>query len=173
VHFQRVEKGKNLKKTITIKVNGVKSQVDVGPYDLLNRVLREYLGLTGTKKGCDYGGCGSCTVLLDGRAVYSCMVPAYRLTEKNEIQTIEGLAESDNALHPIQESFLRNSASQCGFSTPGMVMSAVGLLKENPNPSDDEIRQAISGNLCRCTGYVSIIRAISDAASKIRSQDHQ
>lgn len=153
-------------------MNGVKYRIEVGPYDLLNRVLRDYLGLTGTKKGCDYGGCGSCTVLLDGKAVYSCMVPALRLSELRDIQTIEGLTQSE-ILHPIQDSFLRNSALQCGFSTPGMIMSALGLLKENPNPSDDQIKQAISGNLCRCTGYVSIVKAISDAASRMQTNSKQ
>jgi len=154
-------------KTVTFRVNGIQERVVVGPYDLLNKVLRDHLGLTGTKRGCDYGGCGSCTVLLDGRAVYSCMVPASRLDGKT-VETIEGLTDT-NVLHPIQESFMKYSALQCGFSTPGMIMSALGLLRENSNPSEDQIKQAISGNLCRCTGYVSIVRAISEAAKSIKS----
>jgi aerobic carbon-monoxide dehydrogenase small subunit len=152
-----------LKKSVSLIVNREKYAIEAAPYDLLNKVLRETLGLTGTKKGCDYGGCGSCTVLLNGRAVYSCMIPVLRLGNGSEIQTIEGISSGDD-LHPMQESFLRNFASQCGFSTPGMIMSAIGLLKENPDPTEDQIKQAISGNLCRCTGYVSIIRAIADAA---------
>ncbi len=154
-------------KTVTFKVNGIAEKVIVGPYDLLNKVLRDRLGLTGTKRGCDYGGCGSCTVLLDGRAVYSCMVPASRLDGRT-VETIEGLTETD-ILHPIQDSFLKNSALQCGFSTPGMIMSALGLLRENTNPTDDQIKQAISGNLCRCTGYVSIVKAISEAAKSMKT----
>lgn len=154
-------------KTVTFRVNGMEQKIAVGPYDFLNKVLRDYLGLTGTKRGCDYGGCGSCTVLLDGRAVSSCMVPAGRLDGKT-VETIEGLTDT-NVLHPIQESFMKNSALQCGFSTPGTIMSALGLLRENPKPTEDQIKQAISGNLCRCTGYVSIIKAISDAAKSIKT----
>jgi aerobic-type carbon monoxide dehydrogenase small subunit (CoxS/CutS family) len=147
-----------MKKTIELKVNGKTYSVDVGPYDSLNKVLREYLGLTGTKRGCDYGGCGSCTVLVDQKSVYSCMYPALR-AERMEITTIEGL-ETDGEMNPIQKAFVQANAFQCGYCTPGLVMAAHALLLSNPSPTDEEITDAISGNLCRCGVYPNIMKAI-------------
>lgn len=127
-------------------------------------VLRNELGLTGTKIGCNTGSCGSCTVMMDGQAVLSCILPVEAAAGK-EIVTIEGLA-SDGQLDPVQEAFVEEGAIQCGFCTPGMVMSAKALLLENPQPAEEEIRTAIAGNLCRCTGYAKIIKAVQSAAEK-------
>ena len=135
--------------------------VDVKAYDSLNKVLREYLLMTGTKRACDFGGCGSCTVLVDGEPVYSCMVPAARMVGR-EVTTIEGLAHNGK-LDPIQEAFVKCGAIQCGFCTPGLIMSVKFLLDKNPNPSRDEIIEGITGNICRCTGYTKIIEAVQDA----------
>jgi aerobic carbon-monoxide dehydrogenase small subunit len=143
---------------IVLNVNQREYPVEVAPDDLLVDVLREKLGLTGTKKGCSTGDCGACTVILDGRAVTSCMILAVS-AEGKAITTIEGLPV-DGQLDPIQQSFLDHHAVQCGYCTPGMVLSAKALLDENPHPSEDEIRQAISGNLCRCTGYQKIVEAV-------------
>ncbi|RKY95136.1 MAG: (2Fe-2S)-binding protein, partial [Candidatus Hydrothermota bacterium] len=129
-------------------------------------ILREDLGLTGTKRGCDTGECGACTVLMNGRSVNSCLVLAGEV-EGAEIITVEGLG-GEEALHPLQEAFLEEDAVQCGFCIPGMLMSAKYLLDRNPDPSEEEIREAISGNLCRCTGYIPIIRAIKRAALKLK-----
>ncbi|MEN6369554.1 MAG: (2Fe-2S)-binding protein [Thermotogota bacterium] len=148
-----------------LTINGVRRTVDASPGDTLLEVLRRE-GYVGVKKGCGSGDCGACTVLLDGRAVNACLV----LTAKAEgkvIVTIEGLAKGD-ALHPIQAAFLDEGAVQCGYCTPGMVLSAYDLLSRNPAPSEGEIREAISGNLCRCTGYVKQIRAIQAAAEQMR-----
>lgn len=149
---------------ILLKVNGTNYHVTVEPRRTLVEVLRENLGLTGTKKSCNEGDCGACTVLMDGRPVASCLVLAMDAQGK-EILTIEGLSEGEK-LHPIQEAFLKHGAIQCGFCTPGMVMSAKALLDENPEPTATEIRKAISGNLCRCTGYQHIVDSIM-AASKM------
>ncbi len=143
---------------VDLKVNGVNYQVKIPPWRTLVEALRETLGLTGTKKSCNEGECGACTVILDGRPVTSCLVLAID-AEGKDIRTIEGLSE-DETFHPVQESFLKHGAIQCGFCTPGMVMSAKALLDENPNPSLMEARKAISGNLCRCTGYQHIINSI-------------
>ncbi len=143
---------------IVLNVNQREYPVEVAPDDLLVDVLREKLGLTGTKKGCSTGDCGACTVIMDGRAVTSCMILAVS-AEGKSITTIEGLP-ADGQLHPIQQAFLDHHAVQCGYCTPGMVLSAKALLDENPHPSEDEIRQAISGNLCRCTGYQKIVEAV-------------
>jgi len=148
---------------ITLRVNGTTYTLDVKPQRTLLEVLRETLGLTGTKKSCNQGECGSCTVLMDGKPVASCLVLAID-AEGTEIITIEGLSEGEK-LHPIQEAFLKNGGIQCGFCTPGMVMAAKALLDEHPNPTVAEIRKAISGNLCRCTGYQQIVNAI-EAASR-------
>ena len=148
------------RKLLQMKVNGKPVEILVKPNRTLLDVLREDLGLTGTKKGCGQGDCGSCTVIMDGRAVHSCLVLALQATGK-EVETIEGLGTSEN-LHPLQASFIRNGAVQCGFCTPGMLMSAVALLRKKENPTEEEIRKAISGNLCRCTGYVKIVKAIQD-----------
>jgi len=149
---------------ITLKVNGTDYRLNIEPRRTLLEVLRENLGLTGTKKSCNEGNCGACTVLMDRRPVASCLVLAIDAQEK-EILTIEGLSEGEK-LHPIQEAFLKHGAMQCGFCTPGMVMSAKAFLDENPEPTMTEIRKAISGNLCRCTGYQHIVDSIL-AASKM------
>ena len=143
---------------IELSVNGNKYQLKVEPWRTLLEVLREKLGLMGTKKSCNEGECGACTVIMDGKAVTSCLVLALDAQGK-DIITIEGLSKGET-LHPIQESFLKHGGVQCGFCTPGMVMSAKALLDENPKPTLDETRRAISGNLCRCTGYQHIINSI-------------
>ncbi|MDP9242435.1 MAG: (2Fe-2S)-binding protein [Actinomycetota bacterium] len=130
---------------------------------LLVSFLRETLGLTGTNVGCDTSSCGACTVLLEGESVKSCTVLAVQ-ADGMEITTIEGLAPSEQELHPMQEAFRRNHGLQCGFCTPGMVMTAVGLLQENPHPTETEVRSGLEGNLCRCTGYHNIVRAVLDVA---------
>ena len=144
-------------------VNGKPVEVKVDPSWTLLYVLREELKLTGTKKGCEKGDCGACTVLLQGKPVNSCLVLALQ-AEGREIETIEGLGEADN-LHPLQKSFIVNGAVQCGFCTAGMLLSAAALLRKNPDPTEKEIRTAISGNLCRCTGYQKIVKAIQDVAA--------
>lgn len=151
-----------MKREITLRVNGEECSVTVAGRDTLLDVLRGPLGLTGTKKGCDQGDCGACTVLLDGRPVASCLVLAADARGR-EITTVEGLAVN-GCLHPVQQAFIRHFATQCGFCTPGMIMAAVGLLGENPHPTEDEVRAALAGNLCRCTGYGAIVRAVLDVA---------
>jgi carbon-monoxide dehydrogenase small subunit len=149
---------------IGLKVNGIDYRLKIEPWRTLVEVLRENLGLMGTKKACNEGECGACTVIMDGRAVTSCLMLAIDARGK-EILTIEGLSEGEK-LDPIQESFLKNGGLQCGFCTPGMVMSAKALLNENPNPTLIETREAIAGNLCRCTGYQHIINSIMDVSSQ-------
>jgi carbon-monoxide dehydrogenase small subunit len=144
-------------------VNGDAMEAMVNPTWSLLRVLREELGLTGTKKGCERGDCGACTVLLDGNPVNSCLVLALQ-AEGKKVETIEGLGTAER-LHPLQKSFIQNGAVQCGFCTPGMLLSALALLRKNPNPTEEEIRRAISGNLCRCTGYTKIVKAIQDVST--------
>jgi carbon-monoxide dehydrogenase small subunit len=153
---------------ITLKINGHPYQVTIPSNWTLNDVLRNRLDLTGTKRACDYGGCGSCTVLMDGVDVYSCSILAVEAHAK-EIQTIEGLGDSEN-LHPLQKTFALSYAAQCGWCTPGMIMSAKALLDRNPRPTESEVRAALSGVLCRCTGYSSIVRAVLDAARVIRGE---
>jgi carbon-monoxide dehydrogenase small subunit len=147
------------KMILRMKVNGKTVEAWVDPTWTLLRVLREELGLTGTKEGCGQGDCGACTVIMNGKAVQACLVLALQ-AEGQEIETIEGLGTPEK-LHPLQASFLDNGAVQCGFCTPGMLMSAVALLRKNPHPTEEEIKKGISGNLCRCTGYVKIIQAIA------------
>ena len=147
-------------------VNNEAYLVDVEPHWTLLRVIRDVLGLTGTKEGCGVGQCGACTVLMDGKAVNACLVLALRARGK-EIITIEGLAQ-DNTLHPLQQAFIDYGAIQCGFCTPGLILSAKAFLDNNPSPTSDEIRAGIVGNLCRCTGYVKVIEAIQAAAEAIR-----
>lgn len=147
---------------LNMSVNGVEVSVDIKPYERLIDVLRERLNLTGTKEGCGVGECGACTVIVDGKTVNSCLVLAASMEGKS-ITTIEGLMENEK-LHPIQESFIRHHALQCGFCTPGLILSAKALLDENPNPSREEIKIGISGNLCRCTGYEQVVEAIEDVA---------
>lgn len=155
-----------MKEIVSLRVNGETHTLALEPNVTLQEVLREHLGLTGTKKGCDSGECGACTVLMDGMTVNSCLVLAVT-AEGKEITTIEGLAQ-DGDLHPLQTSFHELGAIQCGYCSPGMILSAKALLDRNPNPSQREIQEAISGNLCRCTGYVKIIEAIEAAASSMR-----
>jgi carbon-monoxide dehydrogenase small subunit len=157
-----------MKEIVSLRVNGETHTLALEPNVTLQEVLREHLGLTGTKNSCDTGECGACTVLLDGMAVNSCLVLAMDASGK-EITTIEGLAREGD-LHPLQQSFHDLGAIQCGFCTPGMIMSAKALLDRNPTPSQDEIQEAISGNLCRCTGYVKIVEAIEAAASNMREE---
>jgi carbon-monoxide dehydrogenase small subunit len=151
---------------LTMTLNSESVTVEVEPSDLLVDVLRDKLGLTGTKIGCSEGECGACTVIMDGQAVLSCLLPAMK-AHGCEVVTIEGLSRGD-ALHPLQQAFVEQGAVQCGYCTPGMIMSAKALLDENPQPSLEEIEEAIAGNLCRCTGYLQIIEAI-EAAIESRS----
>lgn len=152
---------------ITVTVNGVTYTHDVEPRLLLVHYLRDVLNLTGTHIGCDTSQCGACTVLLNGKAVKSCTLFAVQ-ADGAEITTIEGLAR-DGQLHPVQEGFWEKHGLQCGYCTPGMIMTAVDFLQRNPKPTEEEIRHAIEGNLCRCTGYQNIVRAIQYAAEKMRS----
>jgi carbon-monoxide dehydrogenase small subunit len=152
---------------MTLNVNGVVYRLKIDPWRTLVEVLRESLGLVGTKKSCNEGECGACTVIVDGRAVASCLMLALDAMSK-EIITIEGLSEGEK-LDPIQESFLKHGGIQCGFCTPGMVMSAKALLDENPNPTLGAVREAIAGNLCRCTGYQHIIDSILEASNQIKA----
>lgn len=149
-------------RTITITVNGMRHAVDVRPNVRLIDLLREDLALTGTKEGCGIGVCGACTVLVDGRSVSACLTLAVMVAGR-EVLTIEGLAEAD-ALHPLQRAFLERGGLQCGFCTPGQIMAAKALLDERPHPDDEEIRVAMLGNLCRCTGYYKIIESIKAVA---------
>jgi carbon-monoxide dehydrogenase small subunit len=151
---------------ISVTVNGVRHQATVEPRTLLVYFLREQLGLTGTHVGCDTSQCGACTVHLNGRAVKSCTVLAVQANGA-EIRTIEGLASGDR-FHPVQEGFREKHGLQCGYCTPGMIMTAVQLLETNANPTDEEIKHALEGNLCRCTGYVNIIESIKWAADKMK-----
>jgi aerobic carbon-monoxide dehydrogenase small subunit len=144
-------------------LNGEKVNVEVESTWTLLYLLREKLELTGTKLGCGYGECGACTVIMDGQAVNACLVPVLE-AEGMSVTTIEGLAQSDGQLHPLQKAFVDHGAVQCGFCTPGMIMSAKALLDEKKSPTDGEIKESIAGNLCRCTGYVKIIEAIKVAA---------
>src|SRR5512139_2746048 len=157
-----------MKRLITLNVNGETVEAAVEPNRTLLQFLREDLGLTGTKHGCGLGDCGACTVILDGQPVNSCLVLAIQANGR-EVLTIEGLAENGK-LHPIQQAFVDKGAIQCGFCTPGMILSAKALLDANPKPTEPEIRTAISGNLCRCTGYQKIVQAIQDAAKAIEGE---
>ncbi|ACP36771.1 (2Fe-2S)-binding domain protein [Sulfolobus islandicus Y.G.57.14] len=160
-----VNQGEKVK--IKVKVNGVLYERYVSPRMLLVDFLREELGLTGTKIGCDTTTCGACTVILNGKSVKSCTLFAVQ-ADGAEITTIEGLSV-DSKLHPIQEAFKENFALQCGFCTPGMIMQTYFLLKENPNPSEEEVRDGLHGNICRCTGYQNIVKAVLDAARRLRT----
>jgi carbon-monoxide dehydrogenase small subunit len=153
---------------IALTVNGEAHEPEIESRLLLVHLLREELNLTGTHIGCDTTSCGACTVLVNGRPVKSCTMFAVQ-AEGAEVTTVEGLARNGN-LHPIQEGFMEMHGLQCGYCTPGMMMSSVALLKENPSPSEEEIRWGLSGNLCRCTGYVNIVRAVQFAASKMKGE---
>ena len=150
-------------RSIAITVNGVRRELDVEPRQLLVYALREQLGLTGTNVGCDTTSCGACTVHLDGESVKSCTLLAVQ-ADGHEVTTIEGLS-ANGALHPMQQAFHENHALQCGYCTPGMIMAAASFLNEHPNPSDDEIRHGLEGNLCRCTGYHNNVKAVQAVAS--------
>jgi len=153
---------------VTVTINGEKQTREVSARTLLVHFIREELGLTGTHIGCDTTSCGACTVSLDGRAVKSCTVFAVQ-ADGSTVETVEGLAKGAQ-LHPLQEGFWEKHGLQCGFCTPGMMMSARAFLKDHPSPTDDQIRQGISGNLCRCTGYNKIVEAIQFAATKLRAE---
>ena len=147
------------KRTVSFTLNGEPVAVEIEPHLTLLQLLRDKLELTGTKEGCGMGECGACTVLLDGKTVNSCIFPALEV-EGRKVTTIEGLTDPQGNLHHIQKAFVEHGAIQCGFCTPGMVLSAKALLDENPKPSEEEIRHGMAGNLCRCTGYLQIIQAI-------------
>ena len=151
---------------ISVRVDGVAYDDDVEPRTLLVHYLREQLGKVGTVVGCDTSNCGACTVHLDGEAVKSCTVLAVQ-ADGSEVTTIEGIAASDGALHPMQKAFHEMHGLQCGYCTPGMIMAAIDLVSDNPNPSEDEVREGIEGNLCRCTGYQNIVRAVQQAAAEM------
>jgi len=153
--------------SVTLQVNGREETVRVKPYDTLSRVLRDELGMTGTKRGCDYGGCGACTVSLDGKAIYSCMYPV-QYAEGKKILTVEGLAERNEVLSQIQESFLNNGGLQCGYCTAGIMISTKCLLDKNLNPTVLDIQEALAGNICRCTGYGRVLESIFAAAKVLR-----
>ena len=151
---------------IRLRINGLAHELEVKPWATLLDTLREDLGLTGTKEGCGQGECGACTVLMDGKPVNACLILAMEAQGK-EIVTIEGLASGDE-LHPIQQAFVDRGGMQCGFCTPGMILSAKALLDENPDPTDEEIRKGLEGNFCRCTGYTKIIESIRVAAERMK-----
>jgi carbon-monoxide dehydrogenase small subunit len=153
-----------MKQTISFNLNGETVEVEIEPHLTLLQLLRDRLEMTGTKEGCGMGECGACTVLIDGKAVNSCIFPALEVEGKS-VTTIEGLTDVQGNLHSIQKAFIEYGAIQCGFCTPGMVLSAKALLDENPKPTEEEIRNAIAGNLCRCTGYLQIIKAIKESSN--------
>lgn len=155
-------------KRIYFQVNDESVELHVEPHWTLLHVLRRILHLTGTRSGCEMGDCGACTVILNGRAVNACLVLAVEV-EAGSILTIEGLAK-DGKLHPVQQAFIDHGAIQCGFCTPGMVLASKALLDKNPNPTDDEVRRGLSGNICRCTGYVKIIEAVMSASKAMNSK---
>ncbi|HYL24411.1 MAG TPA: (2Fe-2S)-binding protein [Burkholderiales bacterium] len=151
---------------IRLTINGEKRELAVEPYRSLLDTLRNEAGLTGTKKGCDVGDCGACTVLVDGKPVNSCLMLGVE-ADGADVLTIEGLQPSPDRLHPLQEAFIRHGGAQCGFCTPGIIMMAAALLAENPSPTEEEIRFGIAGNICRCTGYTKIVEAIQAAAKEL------
>ena len=159
------------KRGIQLTVNGEEHEVGVTPHQTLLEVLRDDLYLTGAKEGCGEGACGTCTVLLDGKPVRSCLILAVEVQGK-EVTTIEGLAPMGE-LHPVQKAFVEHGAIQCGFCSPGMILTTKALLDENPNPTEQEARQAISGNVCRCTGYAKIVEAMLKAAGMIQGGGHE
>ena len=158
-----------MKTGIAFELNGYQVQTEAEPHLRLIDLLRDTLGETGTKEGCGEGECGACTVLIDGAAVNSCLVPVLEV-EGTTVTTVEGLAHPNGNLSAIQQAFLDDGGSQCGYCTPGIVMSSLALLAENPEPSETEIRYALTGNLCRCTGYVQIVQSIQTAASRMRGR---
>lgn len=157
------------KVSISFTLNGDKVTAEVPPTWTLLNTLREYFELTGPKEGCGAGECGACTVIVDGKAVNSCIYPIPEIEGKS-VTTIEGIAGKDGTLHPLQKAFIENNGVQCGFCTSGMIMAAKALLDHNPDPTEDEIRTDIAGNLCRCTGYVQIVESIEKAGEMIRQE---
>jgi carbon-monoxide dehydrogenase small subunit len=155
---------------VSLTVNGSERQMLVAPGTTLLEVLRENLGLTGTRRGCDQGACGTCTVMLDDKTVMACLVPV-EAVDGAKVETIEGMTPAQG-LHPIQEAFLEGFATQCGFCTSGMIMATAGLLAKNPNPTREDAVCAISGNICRCTGYEAIVDAVLDAAKRVKATKH-
>ena len=155
-----------MKQTLSFTLNGNAMEVEVEPHWTLLHLLREELEMTGTKSGCEAGECGSCTVLINDMAVNACLFPVMEI-EGTEITTIEGLAKPSGELHPLQQAFVDHGGVQCGYCTPGMIMAAKGLLDENPYPTEDEIRHALAGNFCRCTGYVQIVAAVKAASQRL------
>ena len=149
---------------VSININGTQQTHDVEPRTLLVQYIREHAGLTGTNIGCDTSSCGACSIHLNGEAVKSCTILAAQ-ADGQEIKTIEGMADADGTLHPMQQAFMENHGLQCGYCTPGMVMAATSLLDENPNPSEEDVRLGLEGNLCRCTGYHNIVKSVLAAAS--------
>jgi len=156
-----------MKQTVKVTINGRLYEEEIEPRQLLSYFIRETIGLTGTHVGCLIGECGACTVILDGRLIKSCLMFAVQASGK-EITTIEGLA-AENELSPIQESFVKNYGLQCGYCTPGMIMAAHYLLEKNPNPTEEEIREGLAGNLCMCTGYMQIVAAVKEIAGSIKN----
>ena len=154
-----------MKQLIRLKINDIDEDIYVEPWWTLSYVLREELNLTGTKEGCDGGHCGACTVLIDGKAVMSCLYLVMKAQGK-DILTIEGLKGINGSLHPLQDAFIEHFAVQCGYCTPGMIMTAKALLDDNPNPTEEEVREGLNGNVCRCTGYTKIVEAILSVADK-------
>ena len=151
---------------ISVTVNGTTHDADVEPRTLLVYYIREHLDLTGTNVGCDTSSCGTCTVHVDGEAVKSCTMLAVQ-ADGRSVTTIEGMADDEGTMHPLQDAFHRNHGLQCGYCTPGMIMAAASFLQENPNPTDEEVRESLEGNLCRCTGYQNIVASILDAAGQM------
>ena len=154
---------------ISVTVNGTTHDADVEPRTLLVYFIREHLDLTGTNVGCDTSSCGACTVHVDGEAVKSCTMLAVQ-ADGRSVTTIEGMADDEGPMHPLQDAFHRNHGLQCGYCTPGMIMAAASFLQENPNPTDEEVRESLEGNLCRCTGYQNIVASILDAAGQMATK---
>jgi len=158
-----------MRKTISFVLNGNQMEMEVEAHWSLLHLLREELEMLGTKSGCESGECGACTVILDGKAINACLFPAVE-ADGAAVLTIEGLAKPSGELHPLQAAFIEEGAVQCGYCTPGMIMSAKALLDENPNPTEEEIRHALAGNMCRCTGYVQIVQAVKTAAHALSTK---
>jgi carbon-monoxide dehydrogenase small subunit len=154
---------------ISVTVNGTTHDADVEPRTLLVYFIRDHLDLTGTNVGCDTSSCGACTIHVDGEAVKSCTMLAVQ-ADGRSVTTIEGMADDDGPMHPLQDAFHRNHGLQCGYCTPGMIMAAASFLQENPNPTDEEVRVSLEGNLCRCTGYQNIVASILDAAGQMATK---